>query len=66
MQKWFEKTASFEQIQTETLSTMLEDLQMDLPQISPEHKEILEEEIPPDNHPRGKFANVGKYSFERW
>jgi exonuclease III len=45
MQEWYEVTASRELDQAETLTDMLHDLQMELPQISPENRELLDEEI---------------------
>jgi hypothetical protein len=48
MQEWYEKTASMEQDQTETLQEQPDDMQLNLPQIDQEHKNHLEEEITED------------------
>ncbi len=45
MQEWYGNTASQDFQQEETLADMLDDLQLDLPQISPDVKEFLDEEI---------------------
>jgi hypothetical protein len=45
MQEWYGNTASQDFQQEETLADMLDDLQLDLPQISPDVKEVLDEEI---------------------
>jgi hypothetical protein len=45
MQEWYGNTASQEFQQEETLADMLDELQLDLPQISPDVKELLDEEI---------------------
>jgi hypothetical protein len=45
MQKWYESMASRDWEQVETLSNMLDDLQLDLPQISPEFRDLLDLEI---------------------
>jgi hypothetical protein len=45
MQEWYGNTASQEWEQVETLEDMLGDLHLDLPQISPEIRELLDEEI---------------------
>ncbi len=45
MQEWYGNTASQNWEQVETITDMLDDLQMDLPQISPEVRDLLDEEI---------------------
>jgi hypothetical protein len=45
MQEWYGNTVSQEFQQEETLADMLDELQLDLPQISPDVKELLDEEI---------------------
>jgi hypothetical protein len=45
MQEWYESTASREWEQVETLTDMINDLQLDLPQIDPETRDLLDEEI---------------------
>ncbi len=48
MQEWYESTASRDWEQAETPTEMLEDLQLDLPQINPETWDLLDEEITRD------------------
>jgi hypothetical protein len=48
MQDWYGHTANLAQEQTETLADFLSDLELDLPQISLEHQDMLTEEITPD------------------
>ena len=48
MQDWYEHTANVEHAQVESLEEFLADFDMDLPQIQPEHREMLEEEITED------------------
>ncbi len=45
MQKWYESIASRNWEQVDTLSNKLDNLQLDLPQISPEVRDLLDEEI---------------------
>jgi hypothetical protein len=45
MQEWYRNTASQEWEQTETLTDMFGDFQLDLPQISPDIRDLLDEEI---------------------
>ncbi len=48
MQEWYANTAETDHIQTETLPAFLHEQQIDLPKISPEHQDMLVEEITPN------------------
>jgi hypothetical protein len=48
MQEWYGNTASQEHAQTEYLPTLMQELNLQLPQISQECKDMLDEEITPD------------------
>jgi hypothetical protein len=48
MQGWYEVTASQEHVQTESLTSLMQELNLKLPQISQENKDILDKEITPD------------------
>ncbi len=47
-QEWYANTAENGHIQTETLPDFLHEQQIELPQISPEHQDMLDEEITPN------------------
>ncbi len=48
MQEWYADTAETGHVQTETLTDFLQDQQLELPQISPDHQDMLVEEITPN------------------